>query len=139
MIIEVPFDWSQILQSQNTDCKDQEARGSANFNLANNEFPFMPISRIIYSQLKFCCFGENIFKISSNFLSPWFSIWKIRTQAGSYRKINLDLAGNVILDENQQENNVKDRNFVLFGVGLSYKPPNWVIRKRISKLSFGDF
>jgi Fe(3+) dicitrate transport protein len=50
---------------------------------------------------------------------------KIRTQAeGSYRK-NLDLAGNVILDENQQ-NNVKDRNFVLFGVGLSYKPQNQI-------------
>jgi Fe(3+) dicitrate transport protein len=40
--------------------------------------------------------------------------------------INLDLAGNVILDENQQENNVKDRNFVLFGVGLSYKPQNQI-------------
>jgi Fe(3+) dicitrate transport protein len=52
---------------------------------------------------------------------------RIRTQAeGSYRKINLDLAGNVILDENQQENNVKDRNFVLFGVGLSYKPQNQI-------------
>jgi Fe(3+) dicitrate transport protein len=37
----------------------------------------------------------------------------------------MDLAGNVILDENQQENNVKDRNFV-FGVGLSYKPQNQI-------------
>jgi Fe(3+) dicitrate transport protein len=71
---------------------------------------------------------ENIFKISSNFsITPGFRFEKIRTQAeGSYRKINLDLAGNVILDENQQENNVKDRNFVLFGVGLSYKPQNQI-------------
>jgi Fe(3+) dicitrate transport protein len=26
----------------------------------------------------------------------------------------------------KQENNVKDRNFVLFGVGLSYKPQNQI-------------
>jgi Fe(3+) dicitrate transport protein len=50
---------------------------------------------------------------------------KYAPKQGSYRKINLDLAGNVILDENQ-ENNVKDRNFVLFGVGLSYKPQNQI-------------
>jgi Fe(3+) dicitrate transport protein len=60
------------------------------------------------------------------FYHPWFSIWKYTQAEGSYRKINLDLAGNVILDENQQENNVKDRNFVLFGVGLSYKPQNQI-------------
>ena len=50
---------------------------------------------------------------------------KIKTQAnGFYRKINRDLAGNVILDENITEDIVKDRNFVLFGIGLSYKPQN---------------
>jgi Fe(3+) dicitrate transport protein len=66
---------------------------------------------------------QNFLQLSS---SPGFRFEKIRTQAkGSYR-INLDLAGNVILDENQQENNVKDRNFVLFGVGLSYKPQNQI-------------
>jgi Fe(3+) dicitrate transport protein len=72
-------------------------------------------------------FLERIFsKFPPTFLSPGFRFEKIRTQAeGSYRKINLDLAGNVILDENQQENNVKDRNFV-FGVGLSYKPQNQI-------------
>jgi Fe(3+) dicitrate transport protein len=71
-------------------------------------------------------FLENIFKISSNFsITPGFRFEKIRKAEGSYRKINLDLAGNVILDENQQENNVKDRNFV-FGVGLSYKPQNQI-------------
>jgi hypothetical protein len=68
---------------------------------------------------------ERIFsKFPPTFLSPGFRFEKYAPKQGSYRKINLDLAGNVILDENQQENNVKDRNFVLFGVGLSYKPPN---------------
>ena len=31
------------------------------------------------------------------------------------------MAGNVILDETIEEDNVKDRNFVLLGIGLSYK------------------
>jgi hypothetical protein len=62
----------------------------------------MPIRLLYVLNLNF---GENIFKISSNFSIPGFRFEKIRTQAeGSYRKINLDLAGNVILDENQQEN-----------------------------------
>jgi outer membrane receptor protein involved in Fe transport len=77
---------------------------------------------IIYSKLKFWReYFQNFLQLSI----PGFRFEKIRTQAeGSYRKINLDLAGNVILDENQQEN--KQQNFVLFGVGLSYKPQNQI-------------
>jgi Fe(3+) dicitrate transport protein len=84
----------------------------------------------LYDQSDYIFPNLNFFAVfSKNQLSitPGFRFEKIRTQAeGSYRKINLDLAGNVILDENQQENNVKDRNFVLFGVGLSYKPQNQI-------------
>jgi Fe(3+) dicitrate transport protein len=102
--------------------------------------PFMPINRIIYPNLNFAVLREYFQNFLQLFYHPGFRFEKIHQAEGSYRKINLDLAGNVILDENQQENNVKDRNFVLFGVGLSYKPQNQiVIRKRISKLSFGDF
>jgi Fe(3+) dicitrate transport protein len=123
----VPLIGTKYYQSQNTDCKDQVVRSDANFNLANNEFPFMPINRIIYSQLKFCCFGEYFQNFLQLFYHPGFRFEKnTHPSRGSYRKINLDLAGNVILDENQQENNVKDRNFVLFGVGLSYKPQNQI-------------
>lgn len=55
-------------------------------------------------------FGENIFKITPKFsITPGFRFEKIKTQAeGSYRKINLDLAGNVILDETKFENNIKE-------------------------------
>ena len=117
---------AKYYQSQNTGLQGPGSSGSdANFKLANNEFPFYANqSDYTFPNLNFAIFGENIFKISSNFsITPGFRFEKIRTQAeGSYRKINLDLAGNVILDEKQQENNVKDRNFVLLGVGLSYKP-----------------
>jgi Fe(3+) dicitrate transport protein len=66
---------------------------------------------------------QNFLKL---FYHPCFRFEKYAPKQKDYRKINLDLAGNVILDENQQENNVKDRNFVLFGVGLSYKPQNQI-------------
>ncbi|PKH66082.1 TonB-dependent receptor [Flavobacterium sp. ALD4] len=121
---------AKYYQSQNTGLQGPGSSGSdANFNLANNEFPFYANqSDYTFPNLNFAVFGENIFKITSNFsITPGFRFEKIRTQAeGYYRKINLDLAGNVILDENQQENNVKDRNFVLLGVGLSYKPQNQI-------------
>jgi Fe(3+) dicitrate transport protein len=121
---------AKYYQSRNTGLQGPGSSGSdANFNLANNEFPFYTNqSDYTFPNLNIAVFGENIFKITSNFsITPGFRFEKIRTEAeGSYRKINLDLAGNVILDENQQENNIKDRNFVLLGVGLSYKPQNQI-------------
>jgi Fe(3+) dicitrate transport protein len=48
----------------------------------------------------------------------------LKTQSRRISESKPDLAGNVILDENQQENNVKDR--ILLGVGLSYKPQNQI-------------
>jgi Fe(3+) dicitrate transport protein len=76
--------------------------------------------------LNFAVFGENIFKLTPRFsVTPGFRFEKIKTQAiGSYRKINLDLAGNVILDQTIYEDNIKDRNIVLLGIGMSYKPQN---------------
>jgi Fe(3+) dicitrate transport protein len=83
-------------------------------------------SDYIFPNLNFAVLEKYFQNFLQLFYHPGFRFEKIRTQAeGSYRK-NLDLAGNVILDENQQENNVKDRNFVLFGVGLSYKPQNQI-------------
>jgi Fe(3+) dicitrate transport protein len=121
---------AKYYQSNNTGFQGPGSSGSdANFNPATNEFPFYGNqSDYTFPNLNIAVFGENIFKITSNFsVTPGFRFEKIRTQAeGYYRKINLDLAGNVILDEKQQENNVKDRNFVLLGVGLSYKPRNQI-------------
>ena len=119
---------AKYYQSKNSGVQGPGTSGSdANFNVADAEFPFYANqSNYTYPNLNVSVFGENIFKITSNFsVTPGFRFEKIKTQAeGSYRKINLDLAGNVILDETKFENNIKDRNFVLLGVGLSYKPLN---------------
>lgn len=117
---------AKYYQSRNTGIQGPGSSGSdADFSIATNEFPtYGNQSNYTFPNLNISVFGENIFKISSKFsITPGFRFEKIKTQAqGSYRKINLDLAGNVILDETIPENNVKDRNFVLLGLGLSYKP-----------------
>lgn len=119
---------AKYYQSQNTGLQGPGSSGSdANFNLATSLFPLYPSqSDYQYPNLNVSVFGENIFRINSKFsLTPGFRFEKIRTQAqGFYRKINLDLAGNPILDETIFEDNVKDRNFVLFGLGASYKRTN---------------
>ncbi|MES2544027.1 MAG: TonB-dependent receptor [Bacteroidota bacterium] len=119
---------SKYYQSENTAIQGPGSSGTnANFNVADSEFPFYANqSNYTFPNLNISVFGENIFKITPKFsVTPGFRFERIKTQAiGSYRKINLDLAGNVILDQTIKENNIKDRNFVFLGIGLSYKPKN---------------
>lgn len=119
---------AKYYQSRNTGIQGPGSAGSdANFHLATDDFPFYANqSDYVFPNINISLFGENIFKVSPKFsITPGFRFEKIRTKAeGSYRKINLDLAGNVILDETIVENNDKDRNFLLLGIGFSYKPQN---------------
>ena len=138
---------AKYYQSRNTAIQGPGSSGSdANFNLANQEFPFYANqSDYTFPNLNLSVFGENIFKLTHNFsITPGFRFEKIKTQAvGSYRKINLDLAGNVILDETIYEDNIKDRNFVLLGIGMSYKPQNSIefygnISQNYRSVTFND-
>ncbi len=119
---------AKYYQSDNSGIQNAGSSGTdANFTIAADEFPlYQNQSDYKYPNLNFAFFGENIFKITPKFsITPGFRFEKIKTQAnGFYRKINLDFAGNVILDQNNVENNVKDRNLLLLGIGLSYKPKN---------------
>lgn len=138
---------AKYYQSRNTGIQGPGSAGSnADFHLATDDFPFYANqSDYVFPNINVSVFGENIFKISPKFsITPGFRFEKIRTQAeGSYRKINLDLAGNVILDETIVENNVKDRNFFLLGVGFSYKPQNRIefygnISQNYRSVTFND-
>ena len=119
---------AKYYQSKNAGIQGPGNAGSgADFSLATDEYPlYANQSSYEYPNLNLSLFGENIFRASSKFsITPGFRYEKIKTQAeGYYRKINLDFAGNVILDENVEENNVKERDFLLLGVGLSYKLKN---------------
>lgn len=117
---------AKYYQSENSAIQGPGSKGSgANFNLAKTEFPlYANQSDYSFPNLNVSVFGENIFKITSKFsITPGFRFEKIRTKAeGSYQKINLDLAGNLFFKETIVDNNLKDRSFLLLGLGLSYKP-----------------
>ena len=119
---------AKYYQAQNSGLQGPGSSGSdANFSVATDEFPlYASQSDYQYPNLNLSVFGENIFRVSEKFsVTPGFRFESIRTQAiGSYRRINLDYAGTPILDETIYEDNIKDRNFLLFGIGLSYKPTN---------------
>ena len=119
---------AKYYQAKNSGLQGPGSSGSdANFNLATDEFPlYGSQSDYQYPNINLSVFGENIFRVTDKFsITPGFRFENIRTQAiGSYRKINVDLAGNPLLDVTIEENNIKDRNFLLFGLGLSFKPTN---------------
>lgn len=138
---------AKYYQSRNTNIQGPGTNGSdADFTLADAQYPNYPNqSNYVFPNLNISIFGENIFKVNSNFsITPGFRFEKIKTQAdGYYKKINTDLAGNVILNETVYENNIKDRHFVLLGIGMSYKPKSRVeiygnISQNYRSITFSD-
>ena len=96
----------------------------ANFNFQNSFYPnYTNQSNYIYPNQNIALFGENIFYLNDKIsITPGFRYENIITKSdGFYRKINLDGAGNVIFNESFDEINEKKRNFVLLGLGFSYK------------------
>jgi Fe(3+) dicitrate transport protein len=103
------------------------SQAGPDFSLATDEFPnYGSQSNYEYPNLNLAFFGENIFRISSKFsITPGFRFENIKTQSkGFFRRITKDLAGNVIFDESIEEHVIKNRNFILFGAGMSYKVKN---------------
>ncbi|WP_325201594.1 TonB-dependent receptor domain-containing protein [Flavobacterium sp.] len=134
-------------QSRNTGAQGPGSSGSdADFELATDEFPtYANQSSYVYPNLNAALFGENIFKISPKFsVTPGFRYEYIKTQAdGYYREITKDLAGNILEDKTIYENIIKERNFLLLGVGLSYKPKSKIeiygnISQNYRSVTFND-
>ncbi len=101
----------------------------ANFNFYFDKFPsYVNQSEYSYPNSNFSLFGENIFYFSENFsFTPGFRFENLRTQSdGLYRKINLDGAGNVILNQEIKDYRDNKRSFLLFGLGMSYKPLRYI-------------
>ncbi|NAS32766.1 TonB-dependent receptor [Flavobacteriaceae bacterium R38] len=94
------------------------------FEFAFDEFPaFERQSDFTFPNLNISIFGENIFNITDRWtVVPGFRFEHIRTESdGSFRNIALDLAGNIINNEEIRDDRVFNRNFVLLGVGTTYK------------------
>ncbi len=77
-----------------------------------------------YLSQNFAAFAENIFNISSRFsLTPGIRYEYINTAAkGYYREEYRDLAGNILLSRNVPEDRNNSRDFVILGMGASFKP-----------------
>ena len=99
--------------------------GDADFNFASADYPNYPRqSDFEFPNLNLALFGENIFRFSSTFsVTPGIRFEYIKTESrGMYKKINFDIAGNPILNEDIEDNRDFQRNIILLGLGLSYKP-----------------
>jgi Fe(3+) dicitrate transport protein len=99
---------------------------------ADHDFGF-PVDSLITSDYRFpnhnaSLFGENIIYLNRKWsITPGFRFEYIRTLAnGYYRTLERDLAGNVVNNNEKQERRVNPRSFLLLGVGVSYKPKDFI-------------
>ncbi|QWX85710.1 TonB-dependent receptor [Cellulophaga sp. HaHaR_3_176] len=119
---------SKYYQSKNSERQGPGTNGAdADFSFANDEYPnYSRQSDFEFPNLNLAIFAENIFKIKDNLsITPGIRFEYIKTESeGEFKQINLDIAGNPILNEDVSDNKDFARQFVLLGVGVSYKPLN---------------
>lgn len=134
-------------QSNNTERQGAGTNGSnANFNFDEQTYPNYPRqSDFKFPNLNLALFTENIFKISKKIsITPGLRFEYIKTESrGTFKRINFDIAGNPILNEDVPDNRDFERSFVLLGVGLSYKPHKTVefygnISQNYRSVTFND-
>ena len=96
----------------------------ADFTFFDTQFPdFSRQSDFEFPNLNVALFAENIFQLNDKLsITPGLRFETITTESeGAYKQINVDIAGNVILNETIPDNRTFNRSFLLAGVGLSYK------------------
>ena len=93
----------------------------ANFNYLNPEN--LENSDYSFPNKNYAVFIENIFNITSKLsFTAGIRGENIQTYSEGYYKTNVfDGAGNLIVSNKKTENQVKERNIILLGAGMSYK------------------
>jgi Fe(3+) dicitrate transport protein len=130
--------------------RNQQGPGSSgigpNFNFQIDDFFDYPAqSNYTYPNLNTAIFGEQLMYISDNLsVTPGFRFEYINTKSeGFSKRINLDQAGNVILNQTDYYDEKRERSFLLFGIGVSYKPINLIefyanISQNYRSVTFAD-
>nr|WP_321223360.1 TonB-dependent receptor [uncultured Psychroserpens sp.] len=117
---------SKFYKANNNEQQGPGSDGSGpDFNFYNEQFPNYPAqSQFDFPNLNVAVFGENIYYVNDKFsVTPGFRFEYIKTESeGFFKRINTDAAGNVIFEETVNDDRDFERNFFLFGLGLSYKP-----------------
>ncbi|QTD38198.1 TonB-dependent receptor [Polaribacter batillariae] len=116
---------SKFYKAENTNMQGPGSNGSdADFSIKLDQYPNYPRqSNSIFPNLNVSLFGENIFYMNNKLsITPGFRFEYINTQRDEIIKdIVTDAAGNVINENLRDEEETNERNFFLFGVGISYK------------------
>lgn len=97
------------------------------FTFQEEAFPnFERQANFTFPNTNLAFFAENVFNISNKFsVTPGIRWETISTKSeGSFKNIVVDLAGNVILNEEIPDNRTFNRNFFLLGLGTTYKVNN---------------
>ncbi|WP_299013738.1 TonB-dependent receptor [uncultured Polaribacter sp.] len=116
---------TKFYKAENTDSQGPgTADADANFSSAIAKFPDYRIQgEFTNPNLNLAFFGENIFYFSDKFsVTPGARLEYIKTASNGLGKItNTDNAGNPIGSIVNEVDNVKERSFILLGLGASYK------------------
>ena len=116
---------SKFYKANNTNRQGPGSDGSdADFEMRLDQYPNYPRqSDSRFPNLNVSLFGENIFYINEKFsITPGFRLEYINTKRDELIKdIVTDAAGNVINENLRDEEETNERNFILLGVGTSYK------------------
>ena len=115
----------KFYKSKNTSIQGPGSDGNdPDFNFYNTIFPYYKNqSSYKYPNLNLAFFGENIFYLSKKFsVTPGLRYEKIVTQSdGNYIFVLVDGANNPITDTTLYNTTYNSRDFILFGLGISYK------------------
>lgn len=124
-------------------------QGYGNATGTGPDFGF-PVDSLILSDYRFpnnnaSLFAENIFYFGKHWsVTPGVRYEYIRTLAdGYYRAPERDLAGNIANNKAVREKKVNPRRFVLFGIGVSFKPKEYLelygnISQNYRSVTFND-
>ena len=115
----------KFYRSKNT---SQQGPGSKNndadFNFYNDLFPaYINQSTYKYPNINFALFGESIFYLNESLsITPGLRFEYIDTKSdGNYNTMLFDNANNLIFDTIAYNKTNNKRDFILFGLGISYK------------------
>jgi Fe(3+) dicitrate transport protein len=116
---------SKFYKANNTNRQGPGSEGSdADFEMRLDQYPNYPRqSDSRFPNLNVSLFGENIFYLNEKLsITPGFRLEYINTKRDELIKdIVTDAAGNVINENLRDEEETNERNFILLGVGTSYK------------------
>ncbi len=118
----------KFYKSNNTSMQGPGSDGNGpDFNFYDKTFPYYKNqSSYEYPNLNLAFFTENILYLSKKFsITPGLRYEKIETKSeGNYIFVLVDGANNPITDTTLYNTTYNRREFILFGIGLSYKSSN---------------